>query len=62
MLDDFYLVRSNIPLSALTMQPEEVSELSWASRAEIEAMLTDGRFVDYPLSCICRTFDLAYNL
>ena len=44
------------------MQPEEVSELSWASRAEIEAMLTDGRFVDYPLLCIQQIFDLAYNL
>ena len=62
VLDDFYLVRSNIPISALTMQPEEVSELKWASRAEIEALLTDGRFVDYPLSCIRRTFDLAYKL
>ena len=62
VLDDFYLVRCSMPLSAFTMQPEEVSELRWASRAEVEAMVTDGRFVDYPLSCIGQTYDLASSL
>ena len=62
VLDDFYLARCSLPLSAFTMQPEEVSELKWAARAEVEAMIADGRFVDYTLSCIRQFFDLAARL
>ena len=59
VLDDFYLVRCNVPLSSLVLQPEEVSEARWASQDEIETLISDGRFVDYSLSCIRRVFDPA---
>ena len=62
VLDDYYLARSDAALSALSLQPEEVSEAKWASRAELEEMICDGRFVDYPLDGIRRVFLLASEL
>ncbi len=62
VLDDFYLVRSDADLGSLTLQPEEVSEAKWASQEEVEAMIADGRFVDYPLEGIRRVFRLAAEL
>lgn len=59
VLDDFYLARFDTGLSTLQLQPEEVSEAMWASQAEVEAMIADGRFVDYPLDGIRRVFRLA---
>ena len=59
ILDDFYLARCSVPLSSLTLQPEEVSEARWASQDEIETLISDSRFVDYALSCIRRVFDSA---
>lgn len=62
VLDDYYLARCDAALSALSLQPEEVSEAKWASRAEVEEMICDGRFVDYPLDGIRRVFRLASEL
>ena len=62
VLDDFYLVRSDAELSSLTLQPEEVSDAKWASQEEVEAMIADGRFVDYPVEGIRRVFRLAAGL
>ena len=56
VLDDFYLVRSDVALGLLSLQKEEVSDVKWASQEEIEAMIADGRFVDYPMDGIRRVF------
>ena len=56
VLDDFYLVRSDVALGLLSLQKEEVSDVKWASQEEIEAMIADGRFVDYPVDGIRRAF------
>ena len=59
VLDDFYLVRAEVDPGELTLQPEEVSEAKWAPQDEVEAMIADGRFVDYPLDGMRRVFRLA---
>ena len=59
VLDDFYLARSDAEPDELPLQAEEVSEVRWASREEVEAMIADGRFVDYPPEAIRRVFRLA---
>lgn len=56
--DDFYLLTHPVDIAALTPQPEEVSELRWASREEIHEMIHDGRFIPYHLSLIDLLFDL----
>ena len=62
VLDDFYLARSDLPVSNLTLQQEEVSEAAWVTQAEIEAMIADGSFVDYPLDCIQKVFRLSAEM
>ena len=59
VLDDFYLVRSDAEIRSLRLQETEVSEAKWAPQAEVEAMIADGRFVDYPVEGIRRVFRLA---
>ena len=59
VLDDFYYVRSDADVGSLQLQKEEVSEARWASQAEVEAMIADGRFVDYPVEGIQRVFRFA---
>ena len=59
LLDDFYLLRSNAAIESLQLQEEEVDEAKWASQQEVEAMILDGRFVDYPIEGIRRVFRLA---
>ena len=62
VLDDFYYVRSDADVGSLQLQKEEVSEGKWASQEEVEAMIADGRFVDYPVEGIRRVFRLAAAL
>ncbi len=59
VLDDYYLVRFETDPSLLSLQTEEVSAVKWASEEEVEAMIADGRFVDYPLDGIRRVFRFA---
>ena len=59
VLDDFYLAEADVPIGALRLQEEEVSEAMWASQPEVEAMIRDGRFVDYSPEVIRRVFALA---
>ncbi len=61
VLDDFYLVRTDVAPESLSLQKEEVSDVKWASQEEIEAMIADGRFVDYPMDGIRRVFRSAAN-
>ena len=45
--DDFYTVETDISIDDLHIQTEEVAEVKWASREEIETMIDDGRFIPY---------------
>ena len=45
--DDIYILRGEVDLSSLRLQPEEVADARWATREEVLAMLADGRFVPY---------------
>lgn len=45
--DDFYTVEADISLDDLHLQTDEVADVKWASREEVEAMIDDGRFIPY---------------
>ena len=45
--DDIYLLRGEVDISSLRLQPEEVADVKWATREEVFAMLADGRFIPY---------------
>ncbi len=45
--DDIYTLVMDVDLSALTLQESEVQAVKWADRAEVLAMLEDGRFIPY---------------
>lgn len=44
---DYYIVRRDLPLSDLRLQPDEVAEARWASREEIFRMIDEGIFIPY---------------
>lgn len=56
--DDFYIVRRDLDISALTLQREEVAAVRWASLTEVLAMHTAGEFIPYPESFLCFLFDM----
>lgn len=56
--DDYYLAECDVPLSAVTLQAEEVRAARWAAREEIHAMLAAGTFAPYHDSFIDLLFDL----
>ena len=45
--DDFYTINSNIELEELHIQKEEVSEVKWATKDEIDQLFEKERFVPY---------------
>ena len=45
--DDFYTVETDISLSDLHLQEDEVADAKWASKEEIEAMIDAGTFIPY---------------
>ncbi len=45
--DDFYTLLSDVKPEELRLQEEEVAEVRWASRTEIEAMIDEGSFIPY---------------
>ena len=57
--DDYYLARAEADPEALSLEEEEVAEARWFGEEEVAAMISDGRFVDYPLEGIRRVFRLA---
>ena len=59
VLDDYFLARAEADPSMLKLEEEEVAEARWFGEEEVEAMIKDGRFVDYPLEGISRVFRLA---
>lgn len=45
--DDYYIVHQQTRLSDLKLQPEEVAQVRWATRQEIQQMQENGTFVPY---------------
>ncbi|WP_066713486.1 NUDIX hydrolase [Clostridium sp. Marseille-P299] len=43
-----WIVRSNVTISELTLQEEEVSDAKWATSSEIKEMVANGEFHSYP--------------
>ena len=50
--DDFYIFESDVDLSTLHLQYEEVQAVRWASMDEIFSMIADGSFIPYHKSFI----------
>jgi 8-oxo-dGTP diphosphatase len=44
---DIWLIEQDFSLDEVTMQEEEVSDVRWATAAEIKAMIDKGEFVNY---------------
>ena len=55
--EDFYLLEREVDLSALTLQPEEVQAVQWASLEDICSMIGNGSFIPYYESLIQLFFD-----
>ena len=55
---DFYLIEAEINIDTLTLQPEEVESVKWASKDEIFAMVDSGDFIPYHKSLIELCFDM----
>lgn len=60
--DDFYITTADVPLSALTVQAEEVQAVRWATREEVLQLLHDGAFAPYWESFLNLLFDLNSHL
>lgn len=56
--DDYYAFEWDGELSKLQLQYEEVSEVRWAGRAEVLALLSAGQFVSYYPGFMEALFDL----
>ena len=59
VLDDFYAVFSDIDVSQLQLQEEEVMEAAWFSEQRVLEMLHSGELVDYSEDLIKRMFAAA---
>ena len=55
--DDYYVLRREVDLSSLRLQPEEVSDVRWATRSQVLAMVRRGEFISYPESFLSYLFD-----
>lgn len=56
--DDFFLVEQEVDLTTLHLQPEEVSEVRWASCEEVLTLVDRGAFCCYPKSFLQFLFDM----
>lgn len=45
--DDVYMIVRDADIEKLTLQPEEVCAVKWASKEEILSMIEDGTFIPY---------------
>ena len=55
--DDFYLATRDVALEELTLQPEEVLEVRWATLEEVLALLEEGKFIRYPAGFLTYLFE-----
>lgn len=42
-----WIVWTDIEIDALSLQPTEVADAKWATQEEIQAMVKEGKFIDY---------------
>jgi isopentenyldiphosphate isomerase len=56
--NDFFIARSDVSLTQLRLQPEEVQQVRWATQQDILAMMDSGRFIPYRKSFIDLLFFL----
>lgn len=56
--DDFYIVKKDIDIQDLTLQPSEVQDAKWASEEEVISMIEAGEFCPYYKSLISMIFDM----
>ena len=59
VLDDYFLARAEVDPASLSLEEEEVEDARWFGLDEVLAMISDGRFVDYPPAGIEKVFRLA---
>lgn len=45
--DDCYVVQENLDVDSLSLQPEEVAQVKWATRDEVQSMIENGSFIPY---------------
>lgn len=55
--NDIYLIESQVDIHKLTLQPEEVQNVKWASLDEILQMIESGEFIPYYKSLIQLLFE-----
>lgn len=55
--NDIYLIESEVDIHKLTLQPEEVQNVKWASLDEILQMIESGEFIPYYKSLIQLLFE-----
>lgn len=55
--DDFYLIEYEVDLNELTLQPEEVQAVKWASKEEILKLIEQKKFIPYYESIIAFLFE-----
>jgi isopentenyldiphosphate isomerase len=56
--DDYYLVEVDLDIRELTLQPEEVQRVKWATKEEILTMIDQEIFIPYRKSLIELLFDM----
>ncbi|MBU9714144.1 NUDIX hydrolase [Evansella tamaricis] len=56
--DDYYLVEVDLDMEDLTLQPEEVQSVKWATKEEILRMIDDDVFIPYHKSLIELLFEM----
>jgi isopentenyldiphosphate isomerase len=56
--DDYHVVEAEVEPESLTLQPEEVRQVKWASREEIFALIDAGEFIPYHKNLIALLFDV----
>lgn len=61
VIDNIYIIHGDVDTASLSLQPEEVAEVRWASRDEILSMIDSGEFIPYEKSLISILFFLSKN-
>ena len=56
--DDIYRLETEVDLHNLTLQPEEVQEVRWATWEDIQSLLQTGRFIPYHPGFLRLLFDI----
>jgi isopentenyldiphosphate isomerase len=60
--DDYYIIETDVDLSKLRLQEEEVQAVKWATKSEIFKMIDDMTFIPYQKSLISLIFEIyKYN-